>query len=200
MVRVPQVRERGERPADLPDSRIAIRETLDGLGIHNPARRNIVTILILMLWLTGWAFGEVFALSEILRGGNIAGSLFLLVWVTFWTLGGLFAAGVVLWNLFGSERLFVTEGMLVHSVGFGPVRRKRIYPLDEVGDFRVDTRGDPAANAIPLGSIGYRAGGVRHTFGIGMTRAEAEASLAAIRRALPFPDGGDFPSPPAADT
>ena len=131
---------------------------------------------------------------------NIAGSLFLLVWVTFWTLGGLFAAGVVLWNLFGSERLFVTEGMLVHSVGFGPFRRKRIYPLDEVGDFRVDTRGDPATNAIPLGSIGYRAGGARHTFGIGMTRAEAEASLAAIRRALPFPDGGDFPPPPAADT
>lgn len=195
MTRVPQVRERGAREALPPDSRITIRETLDGLGIYNPARRNIVLVLFLMLWLTGWAFGEIFALSEIFRGGDLAGSAFLLVWVTFWTLGGLFALATLLWNLFGSERLFVTGGMLVHSVGVGPLRRKRIYAAGEVSGLRVVGSGDPAGNAIPVGSIDYQARGSSHTFGIGMSRQEAEASLAAIRRALPLPDGGDIPPP-----
>ena len=197
MARVPQVREStgdGQaRTVETSENRITIRETLDGLGIYNPARRNIVLILFLMLWLTGWAFGEYFALSQILSGGNVFGSLFLLVWASFWTLGGLVAARVLLWNLFGSERLFITEGMLVHSSGFGPFRRKRIHPLAEVGDFRLNLKGDPAANAIPLRSIEYRAGGSARSFGVGMTREEAEASLAAIRRALPFDAPADAP-------
>lgn len=197
MARVPQVREpTGDgqaRAIETSENRITIRETLDGLGIYNPARRKIVLVLFLMLWLTGWAFGEYFALSEIFGSGNVAGSLFLLFWVTFWTLGGLFVVRVLLWNLFGSERLFVTEGMLVHSRGIGPFRRKYIHPLADVGDFRLNLKGDPAGNAIPLGSIEYRAGGAARSFGVGMTREEAEASLAAIRRALPIDALPDAP-------
>ena len=194
MARVPQVREGPGRTVETSENRITIRETLDGLGIYNPARRNIVLILFMMLWLTGWSFGEYFALSQILRGGNIAASVFLLVWATFWTLGGLGALAVLLWNLFGSERLFITGGTLIHTKGFGPFQRKRAYPVGQVNGFRIDTRGNPATNAVPLGAVEYQAGGVRY-FGIGMTREEAEASLAAIRRALPFPDSGDFPPP-----
>jgi len=195
MARVPQVREQigaeQARTVETSENRITIRETLDGLGIHNPARRNIALVLFLMVWLTGWAFGEYFALSEILGGGNLVGSLFLLVWASFWTLGGLVAVRVLLWNLFGSERLFITEGMLVHSRGIGPFQRKRIHPLAEVDGFRANLKGDPAANAIPLGSIEYVAGGTARSFGVGMTREEAEASLAAIRRALPPDASGE---------
>lgn len=197
MARVPQLKESGGRTVETSESRITIRESLDGLGIYNPARRNVAVILFLMLWLAGWSFGECFALSQILRGGNVVASAFLLVWATFWTLGGLGALAVLLWNLFGSERLFITGGMLVHSRGFGPFRRKRAYPVGQVNSFRVDTRGNPAAGAVPLGAVAYQAGGGARSFGVGMTREEAEASLAAIRRALPFPDSGDFP-PPAA--
>ena len=96
MARVPQVRDHEARTVETSENRITIRETLDGLGIYNPARRNIVLVLFLMLWLTGWAFGEYFALSQILRGGNLVGSLFLLVRGAFWTLGGLFAASATI--------------------------------------------------------------------------------------------------------
>ena len=188
MARVPRISESEGRSVETPENRITIRETLDGLGIYNPARRNIFAILFLTLWLGGWAFGEYFALGEILRGGNIVASLFMLAWVSVWTLGGLGAGAVLLWNLFGSERLFVTGGMFVHSRGFGPFQRKRVHPLAEVGDFTLDTRSSPANGAIQFGTVGYRAGAVRRSFGIGMTRAEAEASLAAIRRALPGQD------------
>ena len=186
MARVPRLRESGGRSVETPENRITIRETLDGLGIYNPARRNILVILFLMLWLAGWAFGEYFALSEIARGRNIFSSLFLLVWLGIWTLGGLGAAAVLLWNLFGSERLFVTGGVLVHSRGYGPLQRRRVHPVGEVSGLTLDTRSDPANGAVQFGTIGYRAGGRARRFGIGMTRAEAEASLAAIHRALPF--------------
>lgn len=203
MARVPQVndlRAQGGRTVETSESRITIRETLDGLGIHNPARRKAGLILFMMVWLAGWAFGEYFALSEILRGGNVVGSTFLLVWLTIWTLGGLFAMRVLAWNLFGSERLFITDGMLVHSRGFGPFQRKRVYPVGEIDGFRLDLRGDPATNAIPLGSLEYKARGERRLFGIAMTREEAEASLAAIRRALPLlEETSDAPSA-AADS
>lgn len=195
MARVPQLRQGGERTVETSENRIIIRETLDGLGIHNPARRNVVAVLFLMLWLTGWSFGEYFALSEILRGGNVVASAFLLLWLALWTLGGLGALAVLLWNLFGAERLFITGGTFLHTKGFGPFQRKRAYPVGQVGSFRLDTRGNPATSAVPLGAVAYQAGGAR-SFGVGMTREEAEASLAAIRRALPFPDSGDFPPPP----
>lgn len=200
MARVPHLKEGGGRTVETSENRITIRETLDGLGIYNPARRNAFAILFMMLWLTGWAFGARFALSEILRGSSIVSSLFLLVWMAFWTVAGLGALVVLLWNLFGSERLFITDGMLVHSRGFGPFRRKRIYPVGQVNSFRVDTRGNPATNAVPLGSVSYQAGGGVRSFGVGMTREEAEASLAAIRRALPFPDSADFPPPSGEET
>ena len=73
MTRVPQVGDKATRQPPPPDARVSIRETPDGLGIHNPARRNIVAVLFLSLWLAGWAAGEAFALSELTRGGNIAG-------------------------------------------------------------------------------------------------------------------------------
>jgi len=192
MTRVPQVGDKAARQPP-PDARVSIRETPDGLGIHNPARRNIVAVLFLSLWLAGWAAGEAFALSELTRGGNIAGALFLLAWLAIWTLGGLAALAIVLWNLFGSERLFVTGGALVRSVGFGPLRRRRVHALDEVGDFRIVGKG--GSGAFPVGMIGYRARGQDRTLGLGMSRDEAEAALAAIRRALPFPDSGGNPPP-----
>ena len=195
MARVPQVRDEGARlsPPDEspPDARVSIRETLDGLGIHNPARRSIARVLFLWLWLAGWAAGEVFALSELTRGGNIAGALFLLVWLVIWTIGGLGVLTIVLWNLFGAERLFVTGGALVRSVGFGPFQRRRVYALDEVGDFRVLGKG--GSGAFPVGMIRFRVRGQDRTLGLDMSRDEAEAVLAAIRRALPEE------TPPAAE-
>lgn len=192
MAWVPQVEDEGARRQP-PEARVSIRETLDGLGIHNPARRKPMMALFLALWLAGWSAGEAFALSELMRGINIAVSLFLLVWLTIWTLAGLGALAVLLWTLFGSERLFVTGGALVHSIGFGPLRRQRVYALDEVGGFHA--RKAAPDGAFPVTAIGYRARGRERGFGRGMSRDEGEAALAAIRRALPH----DTPPPAVAE-
>lgn len=169
------------------DSRVTIRETHDGLGIHNPTHRQMPIILFLLLWLGGWSFGEYFALSVIFSGdGPAEADLFLVFWVTFWTLGGLAAWWFVLWQLFGVEQLFITGGALVHEVGLWRLRRRRVYRLDGVGGFKLAT-GPKMGNQLTTGAIAFTAEGNERRFGIGMDEKEAKTSLAAIRRHLPGP-------------
>jgi hypothetical protein len=170
--------------ADRGDSRVTIRETDDGLGIHNPTRRQMPLIIFLLLWLGGWSFGEYFALSEIFSSGTpLAADLFLIFWVTFWTLGGLAAWWFVLWQMFGVEQLFITGGAVVHEIGLWKLRRRRVFALDEVSGF--DLSGQQTAANSTSRAISFKAGSKAHGFGVGMSREEAETALAAIRRHLP---------------
>ena len=172
------------------DSRITIRETDDGLGIHNPSQRLMPVILFLLLWLGGWSVGEYFALSEIFRSGSpLAADLFLIVWVTFWTLGGAAAWFFVLWQLFGVEQLFITSGAVVHEIGLWRFRRRQIYPIDSVSGFELS--GKPTAGNSTNRAIKFMADGKERSFGVSMSKEEAEQSLAAIRRHL----GTDTPRP-----
>lgn len=179
------------------DSRITIRETDDGLGIHNPSHRQMPLILFLLLWLGGWAFGEFFALSQIFSGGGPFGvDLFLLFWVTFWTLGGALAWWFVLWQLFGVEQLFITSGAVVREAGLWRLRRRRVYPLGSVSEFElaaVPVRQNSFNHAIT-----FKADGKSRGFGIGMSPDEAEAALDAIRKFIARETGaaeaGDEPA------
>lgn len=170
--------------ADRGDSRITIRETEDGLGIHNPTHRQMPVIVFLLLWLGGWSFGEYFALSVIFSGtGMSEGDLFLIFWVTFWTLGGLAAWWFVLWQMFGVEQFFVTSGAVVREVGLWRLRRRRVYPLHSVSGFKLAS-GPRMGSQFANGAIAFTAEGAERRFGIGMSSEEAGTALAAIRRHL----------------
>ena len=166
------------------NARVVIRETPEGLGIYNPPRRNMSLILFLLLWLGGWAAGEYFAITEIMRGGNLFGSAFLLVWLTIWTFGGVVCWWIVLWSLFGSERLFVTSGALVKSRGFGPLRWRSIYPVDAISDLRINAMVD-VPNAVQVPAIEFEFAGKPVRFGLDLDRDERQAVLAALRAVLP---------------
>jgi hypothetical protein len=69
----------------------------------------------LMIWLCGWAVGEVFAAGSLyallfkvvprdVRGGNAPPVLFLLAWLTFWTFGGIMAMRQVAIQVRRTER------------------------------------------------------------------------------------------------
>jgi hypothetical protein len=182
MARVPKVTDAETRGIAAAGSRITIRETLDGLGIYNPSRLNVPMVLFLLLWLGGWSVGEYFAISEILSSGNLFTNAFLLVWVTFWTIGGAFCWWMVLWNLFGSERLFVTGGAVVRSVGLGPLRWRRVFPVASISNLRMV---GPGSHDATTSAIAFEAGGRTRRFGVSMDRAEMEASMAALKRVLP---------------
>ena len=141
-------------------------------------------VLFLLLWLGGWSVGEYFAVTEIMRKGNILTDVFLLIWVTFWTIAGAACWWIVLWNLFGSERLFVTSGALVMSKGIGPLRRRTVCPVDSVANLRVSLT-PPDANSLQVAGIELDADGRSRRFGIDFDATERSAVLQALQRVLP---------------
>jgi len=82
------------------------------------AKRNIVVIVFLFIWLVAWSFGESFAFHQINKTGIDVIQIFLLVWITAWTLGGLFVLLVIIWSLLGREIIIVENGILTLQKGF----------------------------------------------------------------------------------
>jgi hypothetical protein len=175
--------------AERGDERVTIRETEDGLGIHNPTHRQMPVIVFLLLWLGGWSFGEYFALYEIFSGGMSEGRSFLIFWVTFWTLGGLAAWWFVLWQMFGVEQLFITSGAVVHEIGLWRFRRRSVYPLSSVRDFALSS--SSTSKNSRTRAINFKVDGKSRGFGVAMSKTEAEASLEAIRKYIARETGWD---------
>lgn len=165
--------------------RVLFRRTADGIGIYNPTRRKLAIVAFLLVWLCGWAVGEWFALSEILRpGGPLAIDLFLLVWASFWTLGGLAVLAVVGWQLFGVEKLFLIEGGgIVTERGFGPLTRRKVFRVDQVSDvdFAEKQRKSAASGVFSGGSVCFLADGKPHSFGIELDDEEADRVVTLMR-------------------
>lgn len=94
---------------------LKIKEELNELVIKSGgmAKENIPVALFLMVWLTGWAFGEVFALGQ-LFSRNVPWGVkgFLFIWVTFWTIGGAFCILHLIKITTGSETITVGRGLL----------------------------------------------------------------------------------------
>ncbi|QDZ02496.1 hypothetical protein FQ775_20145 [Nitratireductor mangrovi] len=169
---------------DLPGSgRILIRETADGIGVYNPSKRSWPMIAFMMFWLTGWSVGEFFVIWEVLSGAPFVVDAFLIIWLIFWTLGGIAVWMVLLWQLFGVEKLFlVSEGAIVTERGFGFFHRKHIFPVSEVTNPHLSTvKPNDARNVFASGRVAFESGGKTWTFGIGLDEHEASAVLRVLR-------------------
>jgi hypothetical protein len=117
-------------------------ERPDGLELIVPAKRNFFMMVFLLAWLTGWAFGEVTTIGELLSGnilsGNTKGALtFLLFWLVGWTLGGGCAVLVFLWMLAGRERIALQPCLLAIRREIFGLGLTRDYDLAHVRNVRV---------------------------------------------------------------
>lgn len=169
--------------------RLIIRETDEGLVIHNPSARSWAVVAALVAWLSIWSMGEAFALREIVQAPFVV-VLFLLVWLAIWTIAGIVVTGIVLWQLFGNERLFVVGGAVTRETNIGPFRFRRDWLPGQAGDFAIANSG---THSPGKDRITFRAGRGRRSFAAGVHRTELETALAAIRRHL-APPGGDAPA------
>ena len=110
-------------------------DTIEGLEIVVPARKNATRAVILIFWLGGWAWGEVTVVRDLLKGSRNA--IFELFWLGAWTTGGGLFLFVVLWSLFGREHIVLRGDVLVvrhELLGFARVRE---YALADVRTLRV---------------------------------------------------------------
>jgi hypothetical protein len=144
-----------------PEPRSKVVETVHGLSITVPARRQVFVVGFLSLWLIGWAMGEKYAVGQLfdaLRGYATDEPLgFLLLWLAIWTFGGAFALLVVLWSIFGRERLVLTRGRLLLRRELLGLCRMRAYDLSQVRNIRV--------SPVHQGPFGWRSSG--QSFGLG---------------------------------
>ena len=78
------------------------------------------SLLFLIAWMCGWVFGEVSALTEVLKGK--AGG-FLIFWLIGWTVGGIFCAAMI-FNLARPrrpQRLILDTLYLLYEPGADPI-------------------------------------------------------------------------------
>ncbi|MEX0406993.1 hypothetical protein ABGN05_15115 [Aquibium sp. LZ166] len=173
---VDDVQDLGETPAG-GTARMTIRKTADGIGVYNPTRRKIGLILFMIVWLGGWSVGEFFALTEIFGGGSpFPADIFLMFWVTAWTFGGVIVWSVVAWQLFGVEKLFLIDGgAVVVERGFGPLKRRKVYPVEKVTEvgFAPPAAKSAADGFLSRGRVRFFVDGKPAGFGIELDDKEA---------------------------
>ena len=164
------------------------RATIDNRGgqicIHIPTSKNIFKILLLCAWLGGWFMGETTVAAQLFSGNLRGGDYFLFFWLCAWTIGGCLAIFMLLWNLAGSERITVGQGILrieKKILGFG---KSREYSLASIRDFRVGN--DEKSNSLFTnkggmefwgyvnGPIMFDYGMKTIKFGLGIDEAEAK--------------------------
>jgi len=108
----------------------------DGLQAVIPAQRSAFALCFLLIWLGGWAFGEMQAIEQLLRPKDQAATAFLAVWLAGWTAGGLAAVGTLLWQIAGRELLTVNATALAHRIEIFGLGLTRNYAAHEVKALR----------------------------------------------------------------
>ena len=155
-----------------------VTERVDGVEqLRIPFRRQWFALVFISVWLTGWTFGGIAAIGEVV----VSHEPFLLVWLGFWALGWVFAAGTVALQLGGSEIIRVAGRDLETSVGVGPWRWRKLYRGDQIRHLRSS---DPNPMGWPFWSQQLpfpgmmRAGAIKFDYG-----AKTIAAAGAIEEA-----------------
>ena len=167
------------------------------LRVRIPARRNWAIIIFLGVWLSLWAFGELFLPYSVVRGnlarggGRAPPAGFLLFWFAMWTAFGAAALYTWVWNAFGREAIEIDGRTLTVRREPIPFPRRKQYDLLHVRGLRVVPyesylwwMRDPFAG-MRGGPLAFDYGAKTVRFGAGIDEAEARMVLDSIRTRFP---------------
>jgi hypothetical protein len=190
-----------ERPSK---GRAVITDTVGGIEIVIPAKRNWFIIIFMCAWLGGWFFGETTALASLSSG---SGNLFLLFWVIGWTVGGIFAVRAVIWLLAGREIITIQHGQLTVAKRGALFVRDKVYDTDEIERIRVQEESELGGwnNSRRSDFLNMSSGGtIRFDYGLqtvkiasGIDEAEGYHVLQRIRQGQLLPERSFALLPPA---
>ena len=114
-----------------------ISQGRNGLEITIDPKRQAAQSLILVLWLVGWAAGEIAVLREFTDSSGDANRIMLAVFLVAWTLAGLMAAKALLFSLGGRERLRINSVELEHRLEAPLVGQHKTYEMSRISNLRV---------------------------------------------------------------
>ncbi len=161
------------------------------LRITIPSLKKWPMIIFLIVWLTLWSVGGIFAVRAIVTGENV---LFLLLWLIFWLFFEIFSIYHLLWQIFGQERIEVTADSLTICQAILGIGRGKQYAGEHIKRIRADasSRVDPyplADEGISMnkgtGMIAFDYQGETIRMGIGIDEAEAKYLVNMIQRDYP---------------
>ena len=162
--------------------RSAIRSTEDLMEIVIRAPRPGIAIAFLPVWLAGWAFGEYHEGLNIIRGNA---SLFTDVWLVIWTIGGLSAAFSLIWALAGRERVTLDRSMVSIHREVGKIGRAKRFACDRIENIRFSPIFVANSTLTPPGTIAFEYRAKTYRFGSGISEAEAESLVRALKERMP---------------
>jgi hypothetical protein len=179
-------------------SRVAIHREPGWVRAVARVRRNWLVGPFLLVWLCGWAFGEVAVIRELALRARGGGFGFLLVWLAAWTVGGVLVSLQLLWSFAGREEIAVGPRTLSVRVVAGPLRRTREYDLASVQNVREDhgfagqlARAFRTTYPGSHGAIAFDYGARTVRIGTDLEGEDVQKVLAMLQEGLPG-DGSRF--------
>ncbi len=177
-----------------PKMRSTITGGPEGLEIVIPARRHLLALLFLGVWLVGWLVGEMTVIAHVFSGRATGPEAILLLWLIFWTSGGVLAASVWLWMLVGKERVLVGASTLRVKRDMLGLGWTRVYELCKIRNLRVAPQPiGPRDMGVALrvsglagGVIAFEYEGKTIRFGAGLDEAEAHMIVGRMKQRYAF--------------
>lgn len=170
------------------------------LKISIPSKKNWVILLFCLGWLVGWYWGlrDVgIYLYENLQTENI--DSFTMVWMVAWLIGGSSVLSIMLWSLFGREKITLKKDHLVfQKTVFGFGRRVRMSKT-EVKNFRmheVCSSSFSGCHIIPFsnssGKIRFDYGMRTYCFGLSLDQSEVRSIICQLENNMLNKYGFEF--------
>lgn len=161
-------------------SRAIIEETMSGIMITIPAKRNYFIMAFMIIWLTGWLFGGGTAISALFTNDEGGFQGFLAIWLCAWAFGLVAVCSTLLWFIIGKEVVTIDRGILTIKKVGAIFARTKSYSLADAANFRtVATNTDGIwgrRNNIAYnepGAIVFDYGMKSKNFGMGIDEPEA---------------------------
>ncbi len=159
------------------------------IQISIPSQKIWFTLIFLPLWLTGWAFGEISAIHQVMKNGF---SVFMMIWLTGWTIGGGFAILMLLWQIAGQEIIQVSGQSIIVTKTIFNLGFPKEYNAGYVKDLRISIsitnensqwgRNNSTNYLVGYPKLAFDYGAKTIQFGNGIDEAEAKQILYIIQQ------------------
>ncbi len=145
------------------------------------------------VWLIFWTMGGVAAFRAVLGEMPIGERMFLIVWLTMWAFGEVFVFYAWVWNAFGKEIVRIESGLLTTKrdvFGLGPIKSfqtMEISNLRAAGFFGNMTSWSAgmAFWGLSGGTVAFDYKDKTHRFGIQLEEKEARKIVERLGAYLP---------------
>lgn len=161
--------------------RCTVSEDLGGLRIVIPSKWNW-SVLFLLVWISFWTWGGIFAVRGLLRHFN----LFLCIWLIAWLFGELSAGYAILYAIGGREVVVANSETLTWRKQIFGLGLAKCYLVREMRNLRFQRAGSASNRRIPSRIVfDYGAGTVG--FAADLDESEAEQLISRIRQRCAIP-------------